>query len=71
MQIDCFLSEHCGSYHQLNENITIALRELGVHAGVQYHTVSYDEAVALRVNGSPTIRINGKDIVPGGAPGIA
>jgi protein-disulfide isomerase len=71
MQIDCFLSEQCGSYHQLNENIRIALEELDVSADVQYHTVSYDEAVALGVNGSPAIRINGKDIVNDGAPGVA
>jgi hypothetical protein len=71
MRIDCFLSEQCGSYHQLNENISIALRELGVTADIQYHTVFYDEAVALGVKGSPTIRINGRDIVNDGTPGVA
>ena len=71
MKIDCYLSEHCGSYHQLNENIGLALKELSLAADVQFHTVYYDEAVALGINGSPTIRINGRDIDDGGSPGIA
>ena len=70
MTIDCYLSEHCGSYHQMNENIGRALRELGISAEVRYHTVSYDEAVARGVRGSPTIRINGCDIVGDGTLGI-
>jgi hypothetical protein len=70
MQIDCFLSEHCGSYHELNEHIGQALAELGLSADVRFHTVTYDEAVARDVRGSPTIRIDGKDIAEDGAPGI-
>jgi hypothetical protein len=71
MIIDCYLSEHCGSYHQLRENLGLALTELGRNAEVRYHTVSYDEAVTLGVNGSPFLRIDGRDLVTGGSPGIA
>ena len=70
MNIDCYMSESCGSYHQLRENIDRALAELGVKAVVNYHTVYYDEAVGLAIKGSPTIRINGRDFDEGGSPGI-
>jgi len=55
MKIDCYLSEHCGSYHRLHENIDRALAESGLTAEV-------DEAVAQGVKGSPSIRVNGKDL---------
>jgi hypothetical protein len=70
MRIDCYLSEHCGSYHQLNANIGAALRELGIMADVRFPTVSYEEAMDLGIRGSPTIRIDGRDIVDEGSPGI-
>jgi hypothetical protein len=62
MKIDCCLSEHCGSYHQLRENIDRALAESGVRAYVEYHTLQYDEAVKRGVKGSPSIRVNGRDL---------
>jgi len=62
MRIDCYLSEHCGSYHQLRENISGALAELKLAADVAFHTIYYDDAVAMGITGSPTIRINGKDL---------
>lgn len=71
MNIDCYLSEHCGSYHELRENLGIALKELGITAEPVFHTISYDEALALDIKGSPTIRINGTDLVEmPGSPGI-
>lgn len=71
MKIDCYISEGCGSYHQLRENIEKALAEVSEQAEVAFHTVYYDDAVALGIKGSPFIRINGKDMVEGGSPGIA
>ena len=72
MKIDCYLSEHCGSYYQLRDNIGLALKELGGTAEVVYHTISYDEAVSLGISGSPTIRLDGMDLFEGGgSPGIA
>ncbi len=70
MNIDCFLSESCGSYHQLRENIDKALSELNIEADVSYSIVYYEEAIRLGLKGSPTIRMNGKDIDEGGSPGI-
>ncbi|MEK6744776.1 MAG: thioredoxin family protein [Nitrospirota bacterium] len=62
MKIDCYLSEHCGSYHQLRENIDRALAESDLRADVAYHTIRYDEAVERGVIGSPSIWVNGKDL---------
>ncbi len=71
MQIDCYLSEHCGSYHALNERIGSALRELGLAANVTFHTIYYEDALTLGIPGSPTIRINGRDMVEAsGSPAI-
>ena len=71
MKIECFISENCGSYHELRENIDHALAEMSVKAEVTYTVVYYDEALSIGIKGSPTIRINGKDIDEGGSPGIA
>jgi len=62
MKIDCYLSEHCGSFYELRENLEKALQELQLAADVEFHTLSYEEAVALEVKGSPTIRVDGKDL---------
>jgi len=72
MKIDVYMSELCGSYHQLRENIVTALAELGAIAEVSYRTVYYDEAVSLGIPGSPSVWINGRDIFPSkGSPSIA
>jgi len=61
----------CGSYHQLRQNLDQALAELRLQAEVVYTTVYYDEAVEKGIRGSPTVRINGKDLDDGGGnPGI-
>jgi hypothetical protein len=72
MKIDCYLSEHCGSYHQLRENIDRALAESDLKADVAYHTIPYDEAVERGVKGSPSIWVNGRDLFDvEGSAGIA
>ncbi len=71
LRIDCYISELCGSYYQLQESVDRALSELGAAADVRYHTFYYDEAVARNILGSPSVWINGKDAFPGGnSPGI-
>jgi len=73
MKIDCYLSEHCSSFYELRENIGKAVTELGITADIEFHTVYYDDAVALDIKGSPTIRLDGKDLFEtiAGSPGIA
>ncbi len=72
MRIDIYLSEACGSYHSLRENLERAISELRISPEISYHTVySYDEAVALNIKGSPSIWIEGKDAFDAGlSPGI-
>ena len=71
MTIDVHLSEICGSYHELRENLNRALAELGIKLEVTYHTIYYDDAVERNIKGSPSIWINGKDAFEGGSgPGI-
>ncbi len=71
MKIDCYLSEHCGSYYKLQEVMEQALAKLGVEADVAYHTIYYDDAVSKGITGSPSIWIDGRDAFPvGGSPGI-
>jgi len=71
MKIDIYMSEGCGSYHELRENVDRAIAELKASAEVAYHTVSYDEAVSKEIKGSPSIWMNGKDAFEGSSsPGI-
>jgi hypothetical protein len=71
LKIDLYLSELCGSYHQLREYLDRVLAELHIRAEVTYHTVSYDEAVSRGIKGSPSIWINGKDAFEGvSSPGV-
>ncbi len=71
MKIDIYLSEMCGSYHELRENVNLALAELNIKPDVTFHTIYYDEAISLDIKGSPSIWINGKDAFEGGSsPGI-
>ena len=70
MKIECFLSENCGSYHQLRENVDTAISELNAKDEISYRIVHYEDALRLGLRGSPTIRINGSDIDEGGAPGL-
>ncbi|HET6364213.1 MAG TPA: thioredoxin family protein [Nitrospirota bacterium] len=71
LKIDVYMSETCGSYHQLREYLVLALAELRIRAEVTYHTVYFDEAVNQGIKGSPSIWINGKDAFEGvSSPGI-
>ena len=49
------MSQICGSYYELRENLDRALIELYIDAEVAYRTISYDDAVRLDIKGSPTI----------------
>jgi len=71
MNIDIYLAEICGSYHELRANLDRALAELDIKPDVTYRTIYYDEAVSSNILGSPSIWINGKDAFEGGnSPGI-
>jgi hypothetical protein len=64
LKITIYTSAFCGSYIEL-------LAELRLQAEVNYHTVSYDDAIRRGIKGTPSIWINGKDVFENGlAPGI-
>jgi len=46
MKIDIYLSESCGSYHELRGNLQRALADLDISPDVTWHTITYDEAVS-------------------------
>jgi hypothetical protein len=71
MKIDCYLSEHCGSFHALRVNLDQALHELTLEAEVAFHTIYYDDAVTMDIKGSPTVCVDGRDLFPiDSTPGI-
>jgi hypothetical protein len=71
MKIDIYMSEICGSYHELRANLEQALAELTIKPDVTYHTIYYDDAISRDIKGSPSIWINGRDAFEGGnSPGI-
>ena len=66
LKIDVYMSEICGSYYRLRENLERALAELKIPAEVSYQTFYYDEAVSKNIKGSPSIWINGTDVFESG-----
>jgi Thioredoxin domain len=71
IRIDVYMSEMCGSYYKLRENVDRALAELDISVDVNYETIYYDDAVSRNIKGSPSVWINGKDAFEGGnAPGL-
>ncbi len=67
MKIDVYWWECCPSHPEALALLRQVLAERGLDAEVELHEVrSDDEAVQLRFPGSPTIRIDGRDIDPAG-----
>lgn len=65
MRIEFLYWEECPSHEEALARLRAALQEEGVFAPVEVIRVETEEqAEALRFPGSPTIRFNGKDIVP-------
>ena len=71
MKIDCYLSLNCTSEKQLKENINKALELEAVDAEVQFHRIDDKAAERIGLKGSPSVLINGVDIIPGGISGFS
>ena len=71
IKIDCYISEGCASEEGLRINISDALDRESLEADVIIHKINEIEAGELGLRGSPTVLINGSDILPGEVPGIA
>jgi hypothetical protein len=63
MIIDCYISESCSSEEALRENVMEAAELEAVDASVNFRIISETEAERLGLMGSPSILINGKDII--------
>jgi hypothetical protein len=60
--------EGCPSYPEAQELLESVLRERGSEAQVRMrHVATHEDAAELRFPGSPTIRIDGRDVDPAGA----
>ncbi len=71
MRIDCYISLHCSSKEALRENIRKALELESVEAEVNFYSTNEVEAMKLGLMGSPSLFINGLDILPGKTPGFS
>ena len=68
MKIEILFWEGCPSYPEVKELLEHVLAERGIEVPIQMREVrSQAEAVELAFPGSPTIRIDGRDVDPAGA----
>ena len=68
MKIELFYWEGCPSHPEALDALREILRERGISDEVELREVRTDEdAEALGFPGSPTIRIDGRDVDPAGA----
>ena len=70
MKIDCYISEGCSSEEALKENIARALKDEKIHGEVSIHRISNEKATELKLSGSPSIFINGRELQPQGIAGF-
>ena len=71
MKIDCYLSSGCGSEDALRENIARALEYEGIQAEVTFQRIEDAKASTMKLTGSPSVFINGKELQPSGIAGFS
>src|SRR5688572_11143648 len=68
MKIEFLYWEDCPSHGEASSRLEAVLAEEGVTAPIRrMHVGTAEEAVAMGITGSPTIKIGGRDIQPEGA----
>ncbi len=68
MDVELLYWDGCPSFPEARQLLADVLAARGVEAEIRMHHVGTDdEAKALRFPGSPTIRIDGRDVDPHGA----
>ena len=68
MTVELLYWEGCPSHPEARELLEDVLRERGVEVEVRVtHVATREEAEALHFPGSPTIRVDGRDVDPAGA----
>ncbi len=71
VKIDCYISQGCGSEGALRENIGRALEAEKFQAQVDIHRISDEKAAELKLSGSPSVFINGRELQPSGTIGFS
>ncbi len=71
IRIDCYLAQDCASEQALRERIRTALRLETVKAKVSFTKVTESEAEKLGLRGSPSVLVDGEDILPSGLSGFS
>ncbi|HBH60547.1 MAG TPA: hypothetical protein DDX85_02145 [Nitrospiraceae bacterium] len=71
MKIDCYISTSCSSEEALTKIIYESIKLESVDAEVNILKIDEAEAKRLKLMGSPSVLINGEDILPGNIPGIS
>jgi hypothetical protein len=71
MKIDCYISEGCSSEEALTINIREALKLEAADATVKIHRMSDTEGKSLGLMGSPSVFVDGIDILPAALTGFS
>jgi hypothetical protein len=71
MKIDCYISQGCGSEKALRKNVALALEAERIRAEVGMHRISDEQAAELKLGGSPSVFIDGKELQPQGIAGFS
>ncbi len=71
IRIDCYLAQDCASEQGLRDSINVALRLETVKAEVSFTRVTESEAEKLGLKGSPSVLVDGQDILPSNLSGFS
>jgi len=71
IRIDCYLAQDCASEQALSANINAALGLETVKAEVSFVRVTASEAEKLGLKGSPSVLLDGEDILPSSLSGFS
>ena len=71
IRIDCYLAQDCASEQALRNSINGALRLESVKAEVSFIRVTESEAEKLGLKGSPSVVVDGRDILPASLSGFS
>jgi hypothetical protein len=71
IRIDCYLAQDCASEQGLRDSINGALRLEKVKAEVSFTRVTESEAEELGLKGSPSVLVEGRDILPSSLSGFS
>jgi hypothetical protein len=71
IRIDCYLAQNCTSEPALSDNINAAVRLETAKTQVSFIRVTESEAEELGLRGSPSVLVDGQDILPASLSGFS